>query len=227
MRRWDLRFTPESPGATIYFAWYSALLPDIYGDELGEDLMADFRTTAANQTPRLTEMMADPRNPWFDDKRTAGRIETRDDIVRRALGEAVGLLSKQLGDDPAQWRWGKLHTILFTHQPFGNSGIGPLVRLFNGTPVAAGGDGFTVSATAADFTRPFVSMYGSTQRLIVDLGDMRRSLVVNSTGQSGLLFHRHREDQIPLWRDHQYRPMLYGRDAVEQGAQERLTLRPR
>ncbi|HEY0512806.1 MAG TPA: penicillin acylase family protein [Thermoanaerobaculia bacterium] len=227
VRQWDLRFTPESPGATIYFAWYSALLPDVYGDELGDDLMADFRTTAANQTPRLTEMMADPHNPWFDDKRTPGKVETRDDIVRRALGEAVALLSKRLGDDPAQWQWGKLHTILFTHQPFGNSGIGPLVSLFNGKAVTAGGEGFTVSATAADFTRPFVSMYGSTQRLIVDLGDLSRSLVVNSTGQSGLLFHRHREDQIPLWRDHRYRPMLYGRDAVEKAAEERLTLRPR
>lgn len=227
VRRWDLRLTPDSPGAAIYFAWYGALIPDIYGDELGEDLMNQFRLTAVNQTPRLIEMMADPHNPWFDDKGTPGKVETRDDIVQRALRDAVALLSQRLGDDPAQWQWGKLHKVIFTHQPFGNSGIGPLMKLFNGGPIPAGGDGFSVSSAAPAFRNPYISRFGTSQRLIVDLGDLSRSLVVNSTGQSGLLFHRHREDQIPLWRDHRYRPMLFGRDAVEKDAAERLTLGPR
>ena len=78
--------------------------PDIYGDELGEDLMNQFRLTAVNQTPRLIEMMADPHNPWFDDKGTPGKVETRDDIVLRALRDAVALLSQRLGAD---MRFGK------------------------------------------------------------------------------------------------------------------------
>ena len=227
VRRWDLRFTPESPGATVYFAWYGALIPDVYGDELGEELMNQFRITAVNQTPRLIEMMADPRSPWFDDKRTPAKVETRDDIVQRAFRDAVALLSQRLGNDPTQWQWGKLHRVVFTHQPFGNSGIPPLMKLFNGGPVPVGGEGFTVSSAAPAFRNPYVSRFGSSQRLIVDLGDLGRSLVVNSTGQSGLLFHRHRADQIPLWRDHRYRPMLFGRDVVEKNAEERLTLQPR
>jgi penicillin amidase len=227
VRRWDLRFTAESPGATAYFAWYAALIPDIYGDELGEELMNQFRLTAVNQTPRLVEMMADPHNPWFDDKRTTAKVETRDDIVQRAFREAVAMLSQRLGDDPAQWRWGRIHTAILTHQPFGNSGIPPLMKLFNGGPIPAGGEGFTVSSVAPAFRNPFISRFGTSQRLIVDLGDLGRSLVVNSTGQSGLLFHRHREDQIPLWRDYRYRPMLFGREAVEKNVEERLTLQPR
>jgi len=227
VRRWDLRFTPQSPGATTYFAWYGALIPDLYGDELGEDLMNQFRLTAVNQTPRLIEMMANPRNPWFDDKRTAGKVEARDEIVQRAFRDAVALLSKRLGDDPARWQWGKLHTAIFTHQPLGNSGIPPVTKLFNGNPIPVGGEGFTVSSAAPAFRRPYIARFGTTQRLLVDLGDMGRSLVVNSTGQSGLLFHRHREDQIPLWRDHEYRPMLFSRESVEKGAEERLTLQPR
>ena len=81
--------------------------------------------------------------------------------------------------------------------------------------------------TAPAFRNPYISRFGTSQRLIVDLGDFSRSLVVNSTGQSGLLFHRHREDQIPLWRDHRYRPMLFSREAVEKDAEERLTLQRR
>jgi penicillin amidase len=226
VRDWDLRFTLESPAASIYQAWYGKLLDDVYGDELGEELMNAFRGTAINQTPRLIEMMADPRNPWFDDKRTPGKVETRDDIVQRAFGEAVAQLSQRLGDDPAQWRWGKLHRAVFTHQPLGNSGIPLVTPTFNGGPVPVAGEVFTVSSAATAFRRPFVALFGTSQRLIVDLADMGRSLVVNSTGQSGLLFHRHREDQIPLWQNHEYRPLLFSREAVEKSAEERLTLTP-
>ncbi len=227
VRRWDLDFTAGSPGATIYFAWYGELIPAIYGDELG-DLMNQFRLTAVNQTPRMIDWMAgDPRNPWFDDKTTPGKVETRDDVVQRAFRDAVTLLSGKLGKDPAQWQWGKLHKALFTHQPFGNSGIPPLVRLFNGNPIPVGGEAFTVSSASAAFRRPFVARFGTTQRLIVDLADLGRSRVVNSTGQSGLLFHRHRDDQIPLWRDHQYRSLDFSREWVDKGAEEKLTLAPK
>jgi penicillin amidase len=228
VRGWDLQFNPASPGATVYFAWYGALIPAIYGDELGEDLMNQFRLTAVNQTPRVVEMMAaNPRDPWFDDKGTPGKVETLDDVVRKAFRDAVAMLSQRLGDDPAQWRWGRLHTAVFGHQPFGNSGIPPLVRLFNGKPVPVAGEGFTVSSAAPAFRRPYIARFGTSQRLIVDLADPSRSRVVNSTGQSGLLFHRHRDDQIPLWRDHRYRTLAFRRDLVEKEGTERLTLAPR
>ncbi|HEY3570222.1 MAG TPA: penicillin acylase family protein [Thermoanaerobaculia bacterium] len=227
VRRWDLRFTPESPGATIYLAWSRALIDDTYGDELGDELMNEFRGTAVNQLPRLVEMMADPRNPWFDDKRTTAKVETRDDVVRRALADAVALLSPRLGNDPAKWQWGKLHKAVFVHRPLGNSGIGFLMKLFNGGPVPVGGEGATVSSVAANGRRPYIGQFGTSQRMIVDLADLGRSLVVNGTGQTGQLFHRHREDQIPLWRDHRYRPMLFAREAVEKAAEDRLTLAPR
>ncbi|MFL6196331.1 MAG: penicillin acylase family protein [Thermoanaerobaculia bacterium] len=227
VRQWDFQFTPESAGATAYFAWYGALIPEVYEDELGEELMRQFRITAVNQSPRLVDMMADPRNPWFDDKRTAGKVETRDDLVLRAFRKAVVQMSQQLGDDPAQWRWAKLHKAIFTHKPFGNSGIPPLVNLFNGGPVPVGGEGFSVSSVAPIFRRPFISRFGTTQRYIVDMGDLSHSQVVNSTGQSGQLFHRHREDQTPLWRDHKYRTLAFAKDQVEKAAAERLTLQPK
>ena len=59
------------------------------------------------------------------------------------------------------------------------------------------------------------------------MADMSRATVVNSTGQSELLFHRHRDDQIPLWRDHKYRTLAFGKDLVEKGAVDRLTLEPK
>ncbi|HXO20762.1 MAG TPA: penicillin acylase family protein [Thermoanaerobaculia bacterium] len=225
VRGWDLRFETASAGAAIYYAWYSRLLEDIVGDELGPDLMRDFRPILRAQTPMFLRLMAEPRNRWFDDRRTP-RIETRDDIVRRSFTTAVRWLSRRLGGDPAEWTWGRLHTIQFAHQPFGQSGIAPLERLFNSRTFEVPGEVFTVNGESPVLTRPFTVGVGVSQRLIVDLADLSRSLAINSTGQNAQLFHPHREDQIPLWSRNEYRPMLFSRAAVEEGARERLRLMP-
>ena len=228
VERWDGRMSADSPGAAVYYVWFFNLLPDIGNDELGEELARTSRGMFFGQTPRYVRLMERPDDPWFDDVRTPAK-ETRDDIVRRSFSEAVRWLSARLGDDPSAWQWGKLHRSTFDHQPFGQSGIAPLMRLFNGKSLPLPGEGFTVSAAtpAVGRMRPFVVGFGPSQRLIIDLSDLSRSPAINSTGQNQQLFHRHREDQIPLWARNEYRPMLYSRDAVEQGAEERLTLKPR
>jgi penicillin G amidase len=226
VRGWDHRFPPGSAAATIYFAWHSKLIPAIVGDELGEDLMKAYRGSGFNATPMYTELMKTPAHRWFDDVGTRNKVETRDDVVRRAFQEAVADLARRLGDNPAVWRWGRLHRAVFAHQPFGDSGVPPLIRLFNGKPVALPGEAFTVDSMAANRMNPYRVRFGVSQRLIVDLGDFARSLSVNSTGQNAQLFHRHRTDQTDLWSRNQYRPVLYGREAVERAGKERLTLTP-
>ena len=224
VRNWDLRFTRDSAGATIYYSWHSKLIPDIVVDEIGDDLLKIYRGSAFNQTPMYLAMMKNPANPWFDDRRTPDKVETRDDIIRRAFRETLDDLTKRLGDDPTSWRWGRLHTTLFAHQPFGNS---PLRSLFNGKPVSLPGEAFTVESLTPNRVNPFRIGFGVSQRLIVDLGDLSRSLSVNSTGQNMQLFHRHRDDQTELWSRNEYHPMLYTRDAVEKAGKEKLTLKPR
>ena len=227
VRGWDLLFTPESAGATIYFAWHSRLIPAIVGDELGDELMTVYQGAGFNATPMYTEMLKTPGSPWFDDVRTKDQVETRDDIIHRAFREAVADLAGRLGNNPAVWRWGRLHTAVFAHQPFGNSGIPLLMKLFNGKPVSLPGEAFTVDAMTPDRQNPFQVTFGVSQRMIVDLGDLARSLAVNSTGQNAQLFHRYRKDQTELWSRNEYRPMLFSRETVEKGGKERLRLAPK
>ena len=226
VQHWNLDFTTDSAGATIYFAWYRNLLPDILGDELGEKWMKTGRGMLSAQAPMFVRLMKEGTSPWFDDKRTPQK-ETRDDIVRRSFSEAVRWLAGQLGNDPAQWKWGRLHTVVFAHQPFGNSGIAPLIKLFNGKSVPVPGETVTIDAAIPSLEDPFHASFGSSQRLLADLGDLSRSLAVNSTGQTAQLFHRHREDQILLWSRVAYHPLLWGRAAVEKGEDEKLVLKPR
>jgi penicillin amidase len=227
VRGWNLDFTTDSAGATIYYAWYRELLPGILEDELGEaEMKKGARFLLAGQSPVFARVMKEGTSPWFDDRRTT-QVETRDDIVRRSFTAAVRFLAQRLGDDPSQWQWGKLHTVVFAHQPFGNSGIAPLIKLFNGKSVPVPGEVSTIDAAVPSLQTPFVAPFGSSQRLLADLSDLSRSLTVNSTGQSGLLFHRHREDQIVPWSRVEYHPMLFSRAAVEKGTEEKLVLKPR
>lgn len=217
VKGWDLHNETDRPGASVYQAWYWFLVQNTLSDELGDNLI--------NNVPLMVDLMAQPDSAWFDDI-TTPQVETRDEIVRRSLADAVTWLSERYGDTPKRWEWGRLHTMTFVHQPLGQSGIGLLERLFSSKPIPARGDSFSVDAAASSFHDPFAVVHGVSQRLVVDLSDLGNSLTVHTTGQSGQLFHRHREDFISLWQEVEYHPMLFDREAVEANAEAGLTLTP-
>ncbi len=69
-------------------------------------------------------------------------------------------------------------------------------------------------------------VHGASQRYIADMSNLDASQTIHTTGQSGHLFHPHREDFIPLWQAVEYHPMPFSRDAVEANAETTLTLVP-
>jgi penicillin amidase len=225
LRRWDLRYEPGSVGAAVFEVWYWHLLGDTLGDELGPDLLKEYRGVGLSQVPSILELLARPADPLFDDRRTPA-VEQRDDILRRSLTHAVAWLSRRYGDDPAGWTYGRVHSVTFVHAPLGQSGIAPVDRLFNSATFPARGTPFTVDAAMPDYTQPFAVVFGTSQRMIVDLADLEGSTWVNSTGQTGQLFHRHREDQIPRWEAVEPYPMPFGEAAVRAHPEGRLTLVP-
>ena len=58
--------------------------------------------------PMMIDLMEQADSPWFDDV-TTPQVETRDDIVRRSLSDAVAWLSQHYGDAPERWEWGRPH----------------------------------------------------------------------------------------------------------------------
>ena len=60
----------------------------------------------------------------------------------------------------------------------------------------------------------------------MDLSSWDNTLAVNSTGQSGQLFHAHRDDELSLWKNMQYHSMFFTRKAVESDLASTLKLVP-
>jgi penicillin amidase len=176
----------------------------------------------------MVDLMTRARDPWFDDARTP-QVEGRDDMVRRSFKRAVRWLEEKLGNDPARWQWGKLHTVILAHRPIGESGIPILSRLFNVGPLAAGGDRYSVNAawfSLADPDRPYAMDGGAAHRFLADLADWDRSLGVENSGQSEHLFHPHRDDLVPLWQRVAYHRVPFSRQRVRAAAASVLTLEP-
>lgn len=212
VKSWDLRYEPNRIGASIYQIWYWFLVQHVFVEPLGSELMQDFMAYPFLHVPHMEKWLA--------------RIDNRDEVVRRSFVDAINWLCKKYGTNPRKWQWGRLHTITFIHQPLGQSGIRPLELLFNSKGVPAAGDYSTVNAGTFNFKKPFAMISGPAQRVIIDLNDFNCSLAVHTTGQSGHLFHPHREDFVALWQKTEYHPLLYERECVEIHAEARLILNP-
>ncbi len=225
LESWDLYNEVDRAGAAVYQVWYWFLVQNTLADELGEDLAEEYLGYHYVHVPMMVDMMTQADSPWFDDLTTPD-VETQDEIVRRSLSNAVGWLSERFGDNTERWRWGRLHTMTFVHQPLGQSGIGILESFFNSKTIPARGDNFTVDAASFSYSTPFAMNHGASQRFIADMSDLDGSRSIHTTGQSGHLFHPHREDLISLWQSVEDHPMLFNREAVRAEAESILTLVP-
>jgi penicillin amidase len=226
LKTWDLQLETDRAGASVYQVWYWFLVQNTLTDELGGDLAEEYMGYPSIHVPMMVDLVAQADSPWFDDIATP-QVETRDDIVRRSLTDAIAWLSERYGEAPERWEWGQLHTMTFVHQPLGQSGIGLLENLFNSRAIPARGDNFTVDAASFGFNDPFAMNHGVSQRFIADLSDLDQSQTVHTTGQSGQLFHPHREDFVLLWQNVENHPMPFSREAVQANAATTLTLVPR
>lgn len=221
---WDFQERADSQAAFVFESFWVNLLTDAFKD----DLPKNYRPGGGSRWYLVMRgLVQKPDSPWWDDKSTADKVETRDDIFVRAFSETVAQIEKEYGKDAAKWpAWGKLHTATFRNQTLGESGIGLIENLFNRGPFVTGGGESIVNATGWAMGRSFEVDWLPSEREIVDLGNLDASLALHTTGQSGHAYHPHYDDMIPLWADVQYQPMWWDRQSVIDHSEAHLRLTP-
>ncbi|MBC6461979.1 penicillin acylase family protein [Actinomadura sp. HBU206391] len=223
LRGWNFDQGKDSAAAAFYNAAYRHLLLRTFNDELPEGARPD---GGDRWFEVLRALLDKPDDPWWDDMRTTGAKETRDDMLRVALKDADAELRDRLGGAPAEWKWGDLHTLTLTNESFGTSGIAPIEWLFNRGPMKLGGGAAIVDATGWDAQEGYGVTAVPSMRMVVDLADLDRSRWVNLTGASGHAFADHYWDQAPLWARGATIPMRSRADTIRREAEHTLTLRP-
>ena len=219
---WDGGNQIDSSGAAAFNAVWARLMEFAFHDDLPEDYWPN---GAGRWFYIVGQMLENPDDPFWDDRATT-ETEDRDAILQRSVDAAYDDLKRWFGDDPAGWKWGELHGSVFRNQTLGESGIGLIEDRFNRGPYATSGGSDLVNATGWTAYEGFDTTWLPSMRMLVDLGDLSRSLTTHTTGQSGHTDHPHYDDMIPLWVAGEYSPMNWTRAQVDGTAETIQTLVP-
>ena len=212
LRSWDRRYTAENSGSALFERGMRELARRTW-DELippGEK-----NRVATPSTHVLLALLADSANAWWDDQRTKDRREHRDDVLAASLESAFDTLVSQHGPPRAvTWAWGKVGAVHVNHL-LGLSG-------FSRRGIAVNGGPGTLNPSSG-------SGYGSSWRMVVDLGDRVRAFGTYPGGQSGNPASARYDDRLRFWRRGELE-LLYAPPALDSVAPAQvraaLTLRP-
>jgi penicillin G amidase len=140
------------------------------------------------------------------------------DFMSQSLKTAMQKLSADLGNNPLEWQWRKIHRAEFSELGLGT--IKVLGSLWNRSISTPGGL-FTVNVGTYDFDT-FIQTDGASYREIIDLHNLDQSKFIQTLGQSDNIFSSHYDDFMRAWRDGKYVPMT----SEPKGDVKVLTLMP-
>lgn len=222
LAQWKGDYPLDSTSATVFNQLLFSLANAAMLDELGDgffDILLSTRVIDA-ALPRLA---ASPDSPWWDNRNTLTK-ETRSDTVKVAWQNSIAQLTSVLGDDPAQWHWGRAHTLTHEH-PLGKQK--PLDWLLNVGPFAAPGSHEVPNNLSARLgPAPWAVSYGPSTRRLIDFADPSHGLTINPVGQSGVPFDKHYRDQAPSYIEGDYDKPYIDDAEIELNTRGTLRLMP-
>ena len=208
---WNHKIDMDSAAATLFNYLYLKLMTETLVDDVGEELWKESLSREyLYYIPDLllSRIVHHPDHPLYDDRRTAQKKETRDDIIRRAAGQALDYLTAGHGDNPEKWQWGKVHRMAFDHP------LGSKLPFLNLDPVSTPGSHHTINSGFWSPENPFAMSSGGVIRMMVDFSDVERSTFISPPGQSGHFLSPYYGDLADTWAAGDQIPMhfLTGRD---------------
>jgi len=126
-------------------------------------------------------------------------------MLERAIATGMDSLKATQGENPAEWRWGRINRQELPHS---------LVRAFDIPPVERhGGAGF-------------VAAVGATYREIIDMGDLDGAMSTNVPGQSAQPGSPYYKNLVDGFGRGEYFPLAFSKAAVDKVAEHRLVMMP-
>ncbi|MCC6317792.1 MAG: penicillin acylase family protein [Gemmatimonadaceae bacterium] len=213
LRTWDRRYTATNASSALFERAMRELTRRTW-DELVPKGSTDRVATPTAHV--LLELLADSANAWWDVAATADRIEQRNDVVADALAAGYDSLVAQQGPPNAErWAWGRTGAVNINH----------LLRLagFSRRGLAVNGGPGTLNPSSA-------AGFGSSWRMVVELGDRVRAMGTYPGGQSGNPASPRYADRLGFWTRGELE-LLYSPPALDSFAPAQvraaLTLTPR
>lgn len=220
---WEFDQPIESAPAAYFNAIWRQLVNRMFNSHLDTELTT---TSGDDQFFEVIQAIWDmPNDPWWDDP-TTPEVEDRDAMLQRSLDGAAAELRERQGDDPNNWSWGALHTLLLANSTLGGSGIAPIEALFNRGPIEVAGGSALVNANSWIPSEGYEVVAVPSMRQVVDLANFDASTWVNLTGNSGHAYAPNYADQVVAWQQGEQFTWPWSTQAVQDATVNSLTLRP-
>ncbi|MGZ4484308.1 MAG: penicillin acylase family protein [Nocardioidaceae bacterium] len=221
--RWDYTEPADSAAAAYYNAVWKDVLALTFHDDLPPAAWPDGDGRWFEVMRRL---LTHPRSHWWDNVNTT-QIETRDQILAKAMSDARDELIRRQARRAVDWTWGHQHQMNLENQPLGQSHIGLVRALFNRGGYQVGGGDEIVDATQWNAAGDDYDVtIAPSMRMVVSLANLDDSTWVNLTGASGHAFDSHYTDQTSLWMNGETLSWPFSRGAVDRATDRTLTLVP-
>ncbi len=220
LKDWDYKVKMDSSAATLFNYFYYLMMGNTLKDDVGEEIWLEhLRHEYLYYVPDevLTRIYQQPKHYLFDDTTTKDVKETRDDIIRRSMAEALEYLTQKLGPDTANWKWGGVHKMRFDHP------LGSKLSFLNLKPVPTHGSHHTINSGFWKTEKPFEMCSGGVIRIMIDFADMNKSTIISPPGQSGHYLSPYYDDLVRTWAAGDQVPMHYD---DSQNLPQTLTLKP-
>ncbi|HEY5087024.1 MAG TPA: penicillin acylase family protein, partial [Gemmatimonadaceae bacterium] len=104
LAQWDRTYRLDNQRAVLFETAMQEL-----SDRTWDELLRNGKRVATPSTAVLAELLTQPTNAWWDDRRTPNVIEDRDDILAQSLVAAYDTVVKKYGAPNAGgWRWDRI-----------------------------------------------------------------------------------------------------------------------
>ncbi len=194
---WDYRYDLASPAPTVFETFLATWQRTVLSRHLPERLL----DLAAQQTGLAMSLLEDDDVNYFESGTDSAAIT----VAKRAIGQ----LKAELGEDPAAWRWERVHIAHWRH-PLSNAATG---TAFDIGPAPVDGGSHTVRNTGGELP-PHDANAGTEYRIVVDFAAPDSFLAVQNIGNSGIPGSPHYKDQFIPWLKGEYHVVPLARDAV-------------
>ncbi len=228
---WNAEVSATSAAASIYHVVLQTLIEQIITERSSAEVSRGLRGKGqladlfkhmefwSHDADALLRIISNPQSAWWR------KGDTTENFLVRALATAVDTLQKRLGGSPQTWAWGKIHQITFNHA----LGVqAPFDEWFNLSGIATGGDKDTLNQQSFMPNEQYGgTICAASYRQIIDMGNLSNSRCIAPLGQSANIKSPHFADQLPLWRDGHYKPMLWTREQVSEYSAYKSQLTPK
>ena len=233
LQNWNYTMLRNLVAPLIFEVWFDNYQSNTFLDELGPHGAYPFENMIIPIRNMTEGYPTSPYSTYFFDIKGTSKNETRDDIIRKSLEDAVNWLTNRLGVNMESWQYGELHVVQFQHL------IGGFFPSLNipATPAPCDGSAYTVDPGGHHHELIVQKSYlfveaGASYRGIYECKDgWDTSLIIVPPGENGYITGSvstpvpgpHYDDTFLKWLNNQYNPCLFNDTSIQTDYETRIT----